>query len=235
MSQLLQSGAGLLYLRQMNVPDDFRVSLPRRLDELVASSKLERDSGNDLASGRWVGLSGGPLDKPVHVRVGKTDDGRLVVTGLLLGLSDEQEITWEALRAIKPASLLSLLFSGFDPEHPRDAYKDLADQADALDQAGLEAETETEWRSELMRHLVAARLWTATSFAQTKADAVLRSRRGMASNLTEFAEVYRRHYATQPRRATTATAKELNISRATAIRRIAECRAKGLLPAEGQS
>jgi hypothetical protein len=226
MSQLLQSGDGLLYLRRVDVPNDFRVSLPRRLEELVASSKLELDTDNGL-SGRWVSMSGGPLTRTMHARVGKTDDGRLVVTGLLLGLDDEQEITWESLRAIKPASLLSYLFSGFDPESPQRAYSELADKADASG--------DVDSQSELIRHLVAARLWTATSFARNKAEAVLRSRRGMAADLTEFAEVYRRHYATQPRRATTATAKELNISRATAIRRIAECRAKNLLPSEAQS
>lgn len=193
-------------------------------------------------------MSGGPLEQAVQVRVDRAPDGRFVVTGLFIGLRDRREITWESLRAIKPATLLAYLFSDFDPDRPFDAYQEMVTRTGVVtevDPGTFDPEDESDWdtlprltseeHAEMTRLLTATRLWSATRFAPPTADPVLRGRRGMATDLTEFAQIYERHLATQPRRATTATAKEMNISRATAIRRLAECREKGLLPPKEQS
>ena len=86
------------------------------------------------------------------------------------------------------------------------------------------------------RALNAQTIWQMTGGSRPDSEVteVTRPRASVATNLTEFADAYKRNYAANPRRATTATARELHISRATAIRRIAECREIGLIPPKEQ-
>jgi hypothetical protein len=52
----------------------------------------------------------------------------------------------------------------------------------------------------------------------------------LTPSLEQSAAVYREELLRAPFRATTATAKRLHVSRATIVRRLAQCRAEGLLP-----
>lgn len=246
------------YRRAMDVPEDFYVSPPQSFD-----AHLGRASGDAGPGGVWVEVSGGGLPIPLMVRIDRTKDGRFVVTGMLVGRDDRREVDWATLRAIKPASIVSMIFAGFDPRLPeklvdekwwaeksaydyrqptfRELYElkgdiDL-DQQMVPPPPGTEAAAKAERASdELLRALHAHEIWRMTGGEPEQRGQVppvteaTRARASVATNLTEFAETYRRHFAANLRRATTATAEELHISRATAIRRIAECREIGLLP-----
>lgn len=240
------------YGRRVFVPPTFRVRPPQTFARLIRWSAT---STGDVAGleGQWVRVSGAPLPVPVLVRIDRATDGRYIVTGLLIGHRDRREITWETLRSIKPSTIVSLIFSGWDPRNPAKLYADTdpappvaMDGADFDEEAyfaGEETEddervidvTSPEWRAH-MRALTALRLWEETRPGDERdtpdVTEVNKPRASVATNLTHFAEVYERHWASDPRRATTATARELHISRATAIRRIGECRQIGLLPAK---
>lgn len=56
---------------------------------------------------------------------------------------------------------------------------------------------------------------------------------GTEDRLIEFARVYTREVRLHPKRAMTATAKEMNVSRATANRWAEKAREAGLLPPKG--
>lgn len=158
-------------------------------------------------AGRWVHVSGGDLPVPVEIRVDQAEDGRFVVSGLLIGRTDydRQEITWRILRDIKLGAILDELFRGFDPLTPGKWAKD--------------EESQYAWVSLWQNYVQPAQTLEGTP-----------GRGPSRSDLANFALVYLKHKAAHPHRAMTATAKELNISRATAIRRAAAARKEGLLP-----
>lgn len=239
MPQVLQSRLRVGYFSRVPVPKGFRVGAPTAFESFVwtwgsAPFKLQG------LEGKWVRLSGGPLPVNVLVRIDRAEDGRFMITGLLIGLHSRREITWETLRQIRPASLLGYLFSDFDPRNPRRRYVETDPFAPSFDEDDLPAVDldSNDWR-EHQRVSAAYQLWreaaAALAGASPDVESVTKPRASVATNLTRFAEVYLRHVASTPRRATTATAEELHISRATAIRRIAECRDTGLIPPRSQS
>jgi hypothetical protein len=210
MAELLQGWLPRGYGRLMSVPRGLRVGLPATLAQLLTGWRTLPESVQvpeiPGLEGQWLQVRGGPLPVDVVVRVDRADDDRLVITGLLIGLRDRREITWETLRNIKPATLLEWIFSGFDPKNPASR----ALQSD--------------------RGMAALQLWKAHHAEDP--EPVVTSRAGVtaARNLHLFAEAYRRNLASTPQKAMTATARELNVSRATAIRRAQQCRDAGLLP-----
>lgn len=193
-------------------------------------------------------VSGPPLPLPVMVRIDRADDGRFMVTGLLIGLRDRREITWETLRLIKPASIVAWIFSGFDGKRPLDEVRatdpspprlvgtdfDLDEWLESDDDAVIMTGSNEDYAYK--RAQVAFNLWQSTTFESPTRlpEPATKPRASVAADLTAFAETYSRNYAANPRRATTSTAEQMHISRATAIRRIAECREVGLLPGRAE-
>lgn len=158
-------------------------------------------------AGRWVRVSGGDLPLPIDIRIDHGEGGRFVVSGVLIGREDvdRQEITWRTLRDIKLAAILDQLFRGFDPLQPG------------------------KWASNEEQQYAWVSLWE--DFVRPAQSVETSPTRGPSrSDLADFARTYLKHKAAHPNRAMTATAKELNISRATAIRRADAARKEGLLP-----
>lgn len=202
--------------------------------------------------GHWVRVEGHPLPAPALVRIDRASDGRLMVTGLILGYKDRREITWETMRKTKPATILGLIFSGFDPKRPQAVLEEsesggrwvrrgedpeddqlFVDADDDVDEMTVweDSDAYQDW----MRAVAAFEIWRAAGGPTDEAVVeVNRPRASVATDLQAFAQTYVRNYAANPRRATTATARELHISRATAIRRIAECREIDLIPPKEQ-
>jgi hypothetical protein len=247
------------YVHVVDVPEDFKVGIPRRFPLLVGLDGKSQNT-QEPPDGVWVEVEGGGLPIPLVVRIDSTPDGRFIVTGMLLGRDDHREIDWATLRGIKPASIIRNIFAGFDPRLP-DKKVDDAWQAERvaanvpatfleLVEARAKGGTENlepkshppgsveetaaqQARDEFVRALKAHEIWRLTGGEQRSPASVTevnRPRAAMATNLTEFARTYLNNVAADPRRATTATAHELHISRATAIRRIKECRDLGLIP-----
>jgi hypothetical protein len=173
----------------------------------------------------------------------------------LIGLRSRREITWETLRKIKPSTILAAIFAGFDAKDPGRLHRDNEIQFVSIEpgenfdekawadgrHGGLELPpviiSSDSWR-EHHRSLAAFQLWHGAGQDEQQSrpvEAVTRPRASVATNLTEFAQTYLRHLAATPHQATTATAKELHISRATAIRRLAEARELGLIPPKSTS
>jgi hypothetical protein len=242
------------YVRAVSTPEDFELGIPCTFEGLMRGDGL--DDGPKDPAGVWIAVRGGGLPVPVVVRIDQTRDGRFMVTGLLIGLDERREVTWTTLRQIKPATILSNIFAGWDPRIPEKALSEALERPDfSWDEPTIEEfadpnlplnlarpdppgpdeiEQAAKWSREWPRALRAYELWRQTRPDEraSPAEEVTRARASVATNLTEFAGAYRRNYAVNPRRATTATAEELHISRATAIRRIAECRDIGLLAAQ---
>ena len=210
MTNLLQKRLPPGYGRGVSIPKSFQVGLPRTLAKLLSgwqtiqgATQIPEIPGLE---GQWLEVSGGPLPTRVLVRVDRAEDDRLVITGLLLGWRDRQEITWETLRQIKPASLLEWIFAGFNPMNPA---------AGAF---------------ESDRGQTQLALWKVH---HSDAPSVTVGGRPGTPDLQLFADTYRRHLAVTPHKAMKATSEELGISRATGIRRADKCRAIGLLPPKG--
>ncbi|WP_022891228.1 hypothetical protein [Agromyces subbeticus] len=165
----------------------------------------------DLGEETWTRVEGGTLDAPIYVRIAQTMDGRGVITGIMIGGSwPRGEVTANSLRQIKIGTILGAVFDGWSIEDAPD-YEDLAEQA--------------EWG--IVHELTvrrSPRLPTASRAA---------SRSAAPDELVEFARVYTEQRVRNAHRAMTATAKLLNVSRATANRRAERCRAVGLLPPPG--
>jgi hypothetical protein len=157
--------------------------------------------------GIWLRLKGGPLPVPITVRIDSTNEGRYVITGLVIGLleSERKEITWETLRQIKLATVLEQLFEGWSRMNPAARARSRRGQA-------------------------LLGLWERLDRGLPEVQLEERPRRQAAPNLREFAEVYQRNFVETPNRATAETAAQLHCSRATVIRRLAEARTAGLLP-----
>lgn len=154
----------------------------------------------------WTAVSGGGLDRSIYVRVGWTADGRPALTGMVLGADGPAEITPSSLRSIRIGALLEELFSGFSLDEPPGDD----DFAEAI-----------EWG--LMQQ-------TYLSGAPRLPDRSKTSRGAEDSDLERFARIYTENVVRNPRRAMTATAAEMSVSRATANRWAAQCRERGLLP-----
>lgn len=235
----------------MTVPKDFRVDVPHDFEWQVGVAGGDFNHRN-TPDGVWVEVEGGGLPLPLVVRIDRTKDGRFVITGMLMGRDDHREIDWATMRSIKPASILSMIFAGFDPKLPEKLVDDKwldqwrtitgpVSEEDLKSGSGdwlrSRLETSDEAVEAFARAMRAHDIWRRLGGdveAGASVTEVTRPRSSVATNLTEFADVYRRHVAANPRRATAATAEELHISRATAIRRIAECREIGLLPPKEQ-
>lgn len=249
------------YGRAVSVPEDFRVGIPNSFEHQIGRSGA-RGEESRRPDGVWLEVEGGGIPVPLLVRIDQASNGRFLVTGLMIGRDEHRELTWSTLREIKPASILSMLFTGWDPrlpekivddrvdaQQPRDpAVDDEVAQAFARSNQGdphafdnLSTEARAAYREtvDFLRPLAAAAVWRMTGGAERarsggEVTEVTRPRASVATNLTDFADVYRRNFAADPRRATSATANEMHISRATAIRRIAECRELGLIPPKEQ-
>jgi hypothetical protein len=154
--------------------------------------------------GPWLRASGGDLPAPVEVRVHRHADGRYVLTGLLIGEWQPEEITSQTLRQIRPGNILAALFADFDPDQPQ-----------ALPFAEFPA---------------AVRLAADINADMAGKIASSHTRRPDQETLKSFARTYQIELARRPRRAMTAAAKAHNISRATANRWAALCRQHGYLP-----
>lgn len=253
MVRVLQNRLPVGYLVSVDLPKDLRVSFPAPLDSL-ARQGLDQEQGLD---GRWVEVSGGELPGPIAARIDRTPDGRFVVTGLVLGMRGRQEVTWETVRAIKPATILSYIFSDFDPKAPASAVEKNRASLRVVDSEADAAARPTSWAewAELpaaepsSRRLMggeqianqarvhaAYELWRGSEEQAREVTPVRRPRATAAVDLAEVVEVWRRHYALTPRKATQATATELHISRATVLRRLKDAEDQGLLsPGSTQS
>jgi hypothetical protein len=207
------------YRRAVTASRPFRVGLPQTLAKLLSGwspeSKVPELPG---LPGKWVTVKGGSLPTSIVARIDRAPDGRFVITGLLIGLRERTEITWETLRAIKPASVLNHIFEDFDPHNPAAQALDVDDLFDPEQRQG---------------H-AAFELWSSAGSESPEVSARQQGGPTAAPDLQRFADIYLRHLAARPHGAMTATAKELHISRATAIRRAEACRAAGLLPPKGK-
>lgn len=178
--------------------------------------------------GLWTLIKGAGLAVPIAVRVELSDDGRYVVTGLCIGRTRHDEITWQTLRSINLSRVIAELFADVDRENPYQSMRTLPEVGDL---------PEDEWPvitlADLSRPADAA---AALLIADRRRGELpvpkpkVGGRGPSEAELRGFALTYERHYASQRKRATAATAKELSMSRATVIRNIARCRALGLLP-----
>lgn len=208
------------YRRAVTASRPFRVGLPQTLAKLLSGwspeSKVPELPG---LPGQWVTVKGGSLPTGLVARIDRAPDGRFVITGLLIGLRERREITWETLRAIKPASVLAHIFADFDPLAPAAGARDVDDLFDPERRHG---------------H-TALELWSAARREDPHVVARQQGGPTAAPDLQVFADAYLRHLAARPHGAMTATAKELHISRATAIRRAEACRAAGILPPKGRT
>ncbi|WP_344163804.1 hypothetical protein [Nocardiopsis rhodophaea] len=175
------------------------------------SFEMEYAPGEELVeSYDWVRVSGGGLAVPILVRVAYGRDGRPIMTGLIIGDDGPAEITADTLRSIRVGALMEQLFEGFDP-----GGRPPADDFDA----------EVTW----------ALMYDFTH--RTPAPPPPERRQGRSRGPTDeelqhFAEVYRREIRRSPRRAMTATAESVGVSRATANRWAKLCREQGYLDRE---
>ncbi|GIG54539.1 leucine zipper domain-containing protein [Demequina activiva] len=176
--------------------------------DVQTPANLNLDSLDDADWHRVVDETGAAGS--LLVRVAKSSDGKLVITGLVMG-DGIDEVTGQALRAIKPGEIIRTIQwreSGTLP--PR--------SVGALGPTGLA-------RFEGMTERV-------ESHAEASAAPSKRGRRGPThEELTRFAEVYTKH-STYSDAAMTLAARELGLSRATANRWAARCRNEGLLNLE---
>lgn len=146
------------------------------------------------------------------VRVGRSTDGRLILTGLLM--ASEGEITANTLRAIQPAKIVqTIAWREHGGEPPRAV-------GPAIGPTGLH-------RFEG----VAMEFEAITANAPAVDDEAKRGRRGPSrSDLEHFAHVYLGFYRAGKSDPVKQTTRALNISRATAHRRIDQARALGIIP-----
>lgn len=122
MPELLQSRYPTGYFVRMTLPMDLTIAGPLTFEVTKDGLGVRAsEDGEDL----WVWVEGGELPTHVLVRVDRSPDGRFIATGLHVGLFDKTEIGWDAMRRIKPATLLNYIFGGFDPAAPGAEAEDL--------------------------------------------------------------------------------------------------------------
>ena len=170
--------------------------------------------------GVWVAVSGNDLPGIIRVRLAKSRAGAIKVTALVLGDEGTSELTSESLRAVRLADIVQALLERFregPPPFPDDAARDASGTIDDKIRVFTDSRDlyEAYW---IFKELVFDAA-PETSSAVSEHD-----------ELAQFARVYARNLREQPRRAMSATAEELTISRATANRRAADARKRGLLP-----
>lgn len=167
----------------------------------------------------WIEARAGGLEAPILARVGRSRDGRPIITGLMIGEFDDGEITADTLRAIRPRALLAQLFEDFDPGEPPTlpsaAEGELPDMLD---------DDQLAWG--LMHEHVSS---PAREQAPEQ-EAVTPARGPSLDQLNQFVEVYQREWKRLPNRAMTSTAEAMSISLPTAHRWAKRCRDRGLLP-----
>lgn len=155
----------------------------------------------------WTRVERGGLEHPVYVRLARSADGRRIITGLVLGSTFPQsEITATSLRKVRIGAILEQLFDGYD-NTTVPAYDDF--------------DAQITWG--LMHSTYDQRA------PQVAAPSRASERGAVGDTLTAFAERYRLEYDRNSRRAMTATAEALHISRATANRWAKKARETGLL------
>jgi hypothetical protein len=204
------SGTGLVTVAVVSKRKPLQVGVPSSFAGVVAHP-LRHVVKEPLPilhgmEGVWLTLKAGPLPVPITVRIDRTEEGRFIITGLVIGLRERKEITWETMRQIRLAAVLEELFVGYDPMNPAGQVS----------------------RSHRGQSLFM--LWELHSRDLPEVQLDERPRRHAAPNLREVVKVYLRNLAATPNKATAATATELHCSRATVIRRLAEARTAGLLP-----
>jgi len=89
------------------------------LRTFVSEERLAQFLGG-LASDDWHGVAGGSPELPgeVLIRLGTTEDGRLVCTGLLVGGWEKAEVSSTALRHIPIAALVTWVKSASQSDDP---------------------------------------------------------------------------------------------------------------------
>ncbi|WIX99333.1 hypothetical protein QRX60_35530 [Amycolatopsis mongoliensis] len=176
-------------------------------------------SSRALDGDDWIEARAGGLEAPILARVGRSRDGRPVITGLMIGEFDDGEITADTLRAIRPRALLAQLFEDFDPgEPPSPATAAEGELPDLLD-------------DDLMTWGLMQEHVSSPAREQAPDQMAVTPPRGPSlDQLRRFAEVYQREWERFPHRAMTATAEAMTISRPTANRWAKQCRERGLLP-----
>lgn len=166
-------------------------------------------------SGAWVEVAGGGLPGPIRLRINKSAGGEtLVATAVVIDHGD-QEVTSETLRAIR---LREILRSFWDAIHvpgdgPRWWRPTPTSEPELIDDG-----------HEFWRWLVRDFIENAPELDGQPGD--------LAADQRRFAQTYRRELARNPRRAMTAAAEDLGISRATAHRWAAKLREQGILPSK---
>ena len=171
---------------------------------------------DDAVDGDWYAVRGiSARTRPAGdllVRVGHSANGRLILTGLLM--TGDREITANTLRAIQPAKIVQTIAWREEGGEPPRAVGDVDPLTGLARFEGVAMEFEA----------IAA---TAPSVA----DESRRGRRGPTrSDLEHFAQVYLGFYRAGKSDPVKQTTRALNISRATAHRRIDHARALGLIP-----
>lgn len=189
----------------------------------------------------WIRVALPEVDGPVLARLARTRDGRLAVTGLVLGAegSGSPEITASTLRQISPARIASAVQAellrkpaeGETVALPVDPQSGLGQLRAALGMAGpqvRQADAVGHWKGRVRW------LQDATGRA-AEVENRAPGRPAIGPGLEDFAAVFREEFLKAPQRATAATAERLGLSRATANRRIRACRERGLLPTPDRS
>lgn len=179
-------------------------------DRQPASSALDGDD--------WIEARAGGLEAPILARIGRSQDGRPIITGLMIGEFDDGEITADTLRALRPRALLAQLFEDFAPGEPP------APPAAAEDGQLPDMLEQVEWG------LMQEHVWAPAREQAPEQEAVTPPRGPSLDQLRQFAEVYQREWERFPSRAMTSTAEAMSISRPTANRWAKRCREHGLLP-----
>lgn len=172
--------------------------------------------GDDALDGDWYAVNGiSERTRPVGdllVRVGRSTDGRLILTGLVM--TGEREITANTLRAIQPAKIVQTIAWREEGGAPPAAVGDVDPLTGLARFEGVAMEFEA----------IAAN-------AEGIVDESKRGRRGPTrSDLEHFARTYLGFYRAGKADPVKQTTRALNISRATAHRRIDQARALGLIP-----
>lgn len=172
-------------------------------DWYIRSTLEERD---------WIEVSGGGLESPVMIACARTEDGRFVVNGLIVGAGfPRPEITANTLRRIPIAKMLGQLWDGFNGDKvPTD------EDFDELIAWGL------------MHQLGHRQDWLPVV---SRAGA----RKVEDDALELFATVFKEERTRRSHGAMSRAAARLHIHRSTAYRWLALCREKGFLSSEARS
>lgn len=171
---------------------------------------------NDTLDGDWYAVRGAndrtEAAGELLVRIGQSTDGRIIITGLLM--SGDVEITANTLRAIQPAKIVRTIAWREEGGEPPRAVGDVDPITGLARFEGVAMEFEA-----------------ITANAPITSEESKRGRRGPSrDDLEQFARVYLGFYRAGKSDPVKQTTRTLNISRATAHRRIAQARELGLIP-----